>query len=443
MVDEGVMKGSSPTVALHINKNINVFLLMERIKTELRHFEYEYSLNDYFGEVYIGWKEWINDNEYNKSLSQEKVDKILNDVLIDDNKNKIRKIQDEVIDGKVFEYINSKFPTMKTIEELSTIDQLGINIQGGVGIDSIEKLGKLNDLKNEVIGYIKYFNNKDRLVEEYNIPRIAFNNSIENIDKLRDVDKKNIDVDPRLYDIKNVYLSNYKGIDVFLFVYEKIKNKVDDDENVSLNKGSKEYKYYIVDYDNWEEIIKGWYVKRNNFIKWTDVLVNNQSTFKRIIKPYNLYIDVFNGKVEFLERMYDFPDIILPYNEKEYNDNFGSLDIETAIEEDNENLTSADQDNFNNIEDIGLGRLAAYAASFKIKRSVYNTEYLCYYIIDNKDIKNSEDLFKIMFDKLFEVIINKCTIWSHNLGQFDSIFLIKILIKLGYEVSPYGKMIKY
>jgi hypothetical protein len=37
-VDEGVMKGSSPTVALHINKNINVFLLMDRIKTDLRHF---------------------------------------------------------------------------------------------------------------------------------------------------------------------------------------------------------------------------------------------------------------------------------------------------------------------------------------------------------------------------------------------------------------------
>ena len=35
--------------------------------------------------------------------------------------------------------------------------------------------------------------------------------------------------------LKNVYLSNYKGIDVFLFVYEKYKNKVDDVENVYLN----------------------------------------------------------------------------------------------------------------------------------------------------------------------------------------------------------------
>lgn len=135
-IENGIMRGSTPMVSLHINKNINVFLLMERIKTDLRHFELEYSLNDYFvreaSEVYIGWKEWLKDNEYNKSLSINKVNKILNDVLIEDNKSKIKKVTDQVIDGKVFEYINSKFPTMKTIEALPTIDQLGIGLQGGM-----------------------------------------------------------------------------------------------------------------------------------------------------------------------------------------------------------------------------------------------------------------------------------------------------------------------
>ena len=98
---------------------------------------------------------------------------------------------------------------MKSIEEFSTIDQQGKGLQGGyvdggVENESIEKVGKLNDLKNEVIGYIKYFNNKEKkkLIEENSIPSIAFNNSIENIDTLRDVDKKNIDVNTRLYEIK-------------------------------------------------------------------------------------------------------------------------------------------------------------------------------------------------------------------------------------------------
>jgi hypothetical protein len=49
-ISEGEMKRSTPTVFNQINKkNISLLLLMARIQTELRRFEYEYGLDDYYG----------------------------------------------------------------------------------------------------------------------------------------------------------------------------------------------------------------------------------------------------------------------------------------------------------------------------------------------------------------------------------------------------------
>jgi hypothetical protein len=64
---------------------------MERIKNELRRFEMEYNLENYFGEVFVGWKEWLNEEEYNKDLSTKDIDKNLNDVLIEDIKSPYKK----------------------------------------------------------------------------------------------------------------------------------------------------------------------------------------------------------------------------------------------------------------------------------------------------------------------------------------------------------------
>ena len=49
---------------------------MERIKNELRRFEVEYNLENYYGEVFVAWKEWLSEIEYNKNLSPKDVDKI-------------------------------------------------------------------------------------------------------------------------------------------------------------------------------------------------------------------------------------------------------------------------------------------------------------------------------------------------------------------------------
>jgi hypothetical protein len=117
-IEDGIMKGSTPMTSIQINNKISGFLLIERIKNELRRFEMEYDLENYYGEVFVGWKEWLNDKEINEDLSSKDVDKILNDVLVEDI-NKIKgKTKEDVIDYSVFNYINKSIPTINSINEL-------------------------------------------------------------------------------------------------------------------------------------------------------------------------------------------------------------------------------------------------------------------------------------------------------------------------------------
>ncbi|KAF8587555.1 hypothetical protein K439DRAFT_1337705, partial [Ramaria rubella] len=44
-----------------------------------------------------------------------------------------------------------------------------------------------------------------------------------------------------------------------------------------------------------------------------------------------------------------------------------------------------------------------------------------------------------MFEELFKLKVKGYTIYAHNLGRFDSIFLIKELAELDYVVSPTWK----
>lgn len=59
-------------------------------------------------------------------------------------------------------------------------------------------------------------------------------------------------------------------------------------------------------------------------------------------------------------------------------------------------------------------------------------------LIDYINIHNSNELIKVMFERLFK---NKCewvggyTLYVHNLVRFDGIFLIKELAKLDYKIS--------
>jgi hypothetical protein len=86
-----------------------------------------------------------------------------------------------------------------------------------------------------------------------------------------------------------------------LFVYEKIANKIGDPH---VKAQVTEYVYCIVEYDHWKVVIKGRYLEviSGSMIKWTDRMDKSQQTFNRIIQPYVLHIDAFNGKLNFLDR---------------------------------------------------------------------------------------------------------------------------------------------
>jgi len=46
------------------------------------------------------------------------------------------------------------------------------------------------------------------------------------------------------------------------------------------------------------------------------------------------------------------------------------------------------------------------------------------FILDKINIKDSSELIKIMFEELFKMKVNGYTLYAHNLGRFDAIFII-------------------
>jgi hypothetical protein len=85
-----------------------------------------------------------------------------------------------------------------------------------------------------------------------------------------------------------------------------------------------------------------------------------------------LFIDNKTGKIIYLERSYQFPEIKLPYSDKKYNNKIGSLDLETLVisndrlnnEYTKDDLTEDINGNYSNIDEFieeGTGKLSVYA----------------------------------------------------------------------------------
>lgn len=91
--DNGISKGSSPMKSIMITSSINCRLILDRIQRELRRFEIEYDLEDYSGDCFVGWKEWLSKEDSAEGFSNKKVDEILTEVLQDEvkSRNKLKK----------------------------------------------------------------------------------------------------------------------------------------------------------------------------------------------------------------------------------------------------------------------------------------------------------------------------------------------------------------
>jgi len=78
------LKGHHLWSLLLLRKNINSYFVLQRIKMALNNFESEYQLSDYYGRCFVCWREWLSKEDYLKGISDEEVDNIVNEVLIDD-----------------------------------------------------------------------------------------------------------------------------------------------------------------------------------------------------------------------------------------------------------------------------------------------------------------------------------------------------------------------
>lgn len=138
--------------------------------------------------------------------------------------------------------------------------------------------------------------------------------------------------------------------------------------------------------------------------------------------------------------------IRLPYKNREINTlrSIGTIDLETLILPNDKYNHSVD-----NIEDLGIGTHLIYAGGWSINKvgtvkidEFTNDDILSEkIIIDNDSINNSSELIDKMFRRLFdnEYDVNNYTLYAHNLGRFDAIFLIKELALLNYIIKPLWK----
>ena len=149
---DGPLKGSSPMKSIIITKNINTYFVLQRFKIALNNFESEYQLSDYYGECFVCWREWLSKEDYLKGISDEDVDNIGNEVLLEEmpmsyseyiKKRGLVKF----IDVSKFDQIISILPNYNSIDKLDSIGKIGEMGKNGVHgeIDRIEdKEGNMN-----------------------------------------------------------------------------------------------------------------------------------------------------------------------------------------------------------------------------------------------------------------------------------------------------------
>lgn len=199
--------------------------------------------------------------------------------------------------------------------------------------------------------------------------------------------------------------NNYIDTGVLYFVFDIIP--------------SKKRLICIGDIKSWKSTLVYWNSPKYPYIKWTDVFIN-ENAFTRYIGDYKYHID--NGDIKFWEKIYNFPDMIMGYTDKNYNNKIGAIDFETYG---------------NHPVSGGLGKLSVFSGGVAL-----NTGYYEDYIIDpSKGLNNGDDIIIKLFQDLFNYISedkksrNGYTLYAHNLGRFDSIFILNSLSKTGFDVN--------
>jgi len=218
-------------------------------------------------------------------------------------------------------------------------------------------------------------------------------------------------IDNFIYDYNHVFMDNYgKEIRVN---NKLIGYKLSDNEGAVVHKIKGE-NGFTVNLVTVKEIINDKFNLENmdlNIIKWTDTQTDDG--FIREINKIKIYFNKLNNIYK-IEGEYTFPDFPVTDMEFYYNDKIGCLDFETY-------------------GDNGLGNQSVYAGGWCVKDLME-----LFYI-------NPEESSDELVTKLIESIFNhpdldNYTFFAHNLGRFDSLFLIKGLVANKYiSIKPVWK----
>lgn len=259
----------------------------------------------------------------------------------------------------------------------------------------------------------------------------TMNEVLSNNDKEREKDdivKKRLNMN-KLNPYNNIIMNNYgekimetdgKDINKNRSIY-----KINDYEALEVNlmkdvKGN-EYNEVIV-----KELIDGQISSKDQnitvqlgdeaIIKWCD-FKQEDGGFLRVIDKLKLYYDN-KDNIYLVEGEYSAPDFPVNSIDFLYDDKIGTIDFETFGKE-------------------GVGNQEVYAGGWA------TAEYTKLFYIKGEDgvLENSENVVKRTIESIFEYPeLNGYTFYAHNLGRFDSVFLIKSALLLeNITIKPVWK----
>ena len=105
-------------------------------------------------------------------------------------------------------------------------------------------------------------------------------------------------------------------------------------------------------------MIMNWDIYKLSYVKWIDTIIY-EDLFTRVIGEYKIYIN--NCIVDYIYRMYKFPNLRITPRYMIYNNKIGTIDLETFTKN-SENKNDIDMDiDLNNVDVKGLGIQENYA----------------------------------------------------------------------------------
>lgn len=151
--------------------------------------------------------------------------------------------------------------------------------------------------------------------------------------------------------------------------------------------------------------------EKSYILKWKDI--KDGEGFIREIQNFRIYFNK-NGDILKIECKYNFPDFPKYNTEYYYFDKIGAIDFETFGLE-------------------GLGNQEVYAGGWCIDNKIK-----MYYI---KQDEKPEDVVRKTIESIFDYReLNGSVFYGHNMGRFDSLFIIKSSVNMkDYVIDPIFK----